>query len=219
MKLEKSFLNALNKTFEAYKNYGPRSNKKLIPIHRWFAETIKKILGNSFELSSLGDGGELKLDGMYYPKRLDIAVSKKDRIVSTVSFKFVTSNYKQNSNNYFENLLGETANIRRVNVGFAHFLVLRAKTPYYNKDGEEIKSEILSEDDLLKYIKLFGDFDFPHKPQVLGIVIIDFDNDDNCQFANLDELNFSGNTKNILYEELSLEKFIERFCALCILKG
>ena len=219
MKLENSFLNALNETFEAYKIYGARSNKKLIPIHRWFAETIKKNLGNNFEVSSLGDGGELKLNGMYYPKRLDIAVSKKDKIISTVSFKFATSNYKQNSNNYFENLLGETANIRRINVGFAHFLVLRAKTPYYNKGGKKIKSEILSEDDLLKYIRLFNDFDFPHKPQVLGIVIVSFDDAGNCRFADLDELNFSETTKNILSEELSLGKFIEKFCALCILKG
>jgi len=155
---------------------------------------------------------------------LDITVSKKEKILSTVSFKFVTSNYKQNGNNYFENLLGETANIRRVNVGFAHLLVLRAHTPYYDKNkgnlrGEQTKIEVLNEHDLAKYIKLFIDQDFPHKPDVLGIVVIDVDNSDNCIFADLNKLGLSEETQKILLGELSLEKFIDRFVALCRLKA
>lgn len=128
----------------------------------------------------VGDGREVALDGKYYLKDLDIAVLKKDKIIVTVSFKFVTSNYKQNANNYFENLMGETANIRRQNVGFAHFLVLRGHTPYFSKNrdnlrGREMKIEIINEKDLQKYIKLFKDMDFPHKPDLMGICILDFD--------------------------------------------
>ncbi|MCD6417666.1 hypothetical protein J7M00_02650, partial [bacterium] len=169
MKLETSFLRALTKTFKAYKEYGARSNKKLIPIHSWITKTIREKLSNEFEVSSLGDGGEQRIEGLYYPKKLDIAVLRNRKIISTISFKFVTSNYKQNSNNYFENLLGETANIRRVNVGFAHLLVLRAETPYYDRTGIVKKIEKISEDDISKYIRLFTDFEFPHKPEVLSI--------------------------------------------------
>ena len=222
--LQKNFLQALTKTFKAYNEFGARSNKKLTPIHSWISKTINDLLSGEFDVNSLGNGGERTLDGKYYPKNLDITVSKKEKILSTVSFKFVTSNYKQNGNNYFENLLGETANIRRVNVGFAHLLVLRAYTPYYDKNkgnlrGEQTKIEVLNEHDLAKYIKLFIDQDFPHKPDVLGIVVIDVDNSDNCIFADLNKLGLSEETQKILLGELSLEKFIDRFVALCRLKA
>ena len=221
---KRKFLRALTKTFKAYNIYGARSNKKLIPIHRWIARTIKQELGKGFKVTSLGNGGEYKLEGKYYPKDLDITVIKNNKAVSAISFKFVTSNYKQNANNYFENLLGETANIRRVNVGFAHFLVLRAHTPYYDKNrgnlrGRLKKMETLNEHNLLKYVKLFSDLDFPHKPEVLGIIVVDFNRKGSCYFADLDKLKISKETKKILNQELSLDRFIEKFIALCQLKS
>lgn len=222
--LEDSFLKALNETFKAYNIYGARSNKKLIPAHSWIAQTVKRLLDDEFEVNSLGNGGERTLSAKYYPKNLDITVSKKDKILSTISFKFVTSNYKQNANNYFENLLGETANIRRANVGFAHLLVLRAKTPYYDKNkgnlrGTQKKIEVLNEYDLLKYIKLFDDQDFPHKPDVMGILVIDIDDAGNCTLANLSTLGLSNDIKDKISDDLSLNKFIDKFVALCKLKA
>jgi len=222
--MEHSFLKAISKTFLAYNTFGARSNKKLIPIHKWFAEVIESKLGRGYSVKSLGKDGEFKLDGKYYPKTLDISIFKNKKIIATISFKFVTSNYKQNSNNYFENLLGETANIRRVNIGFAHFLVLRAYTPYYNKNkgnlrGKEKKIEILNENDLAKYIKLFNDLDFPHKPEVLGMAIIDFDKRGRAHFEDLKNLNLAVETKNILENQLSITNFIEKVIALCKLKS
>jgi hypothetical protein len=222
--LKNDFLKAMFETFKAYNEFGARSNKKLIPIHSWISSTINERLNSEYVVNSLGTGGEKKLYGKYYPKNLDITVTKNNKILSTISFKFVTSNYKQNGNNYFENLLGETANIKRVNVGFAHLLVLRARTPYYIKNkgnlrGKQTKIEIINEHDLLKYIKLFLDQDFPHKPEVLGIIVADFNENGNCYFADLERLGLSENTKKILNDELSLEKFIDRFVALCQLKS
>ena len=222
--MKNSFLKAISKTFRAYNTYGARSNKKLIPIHKWFADVIENKLGKGYVVRSLGKDGEFKLDGKYYPKTLDISILKNQKIIVTISFKFVTSNYKQNSNNYFENLLGETANIRRVNVGFAHFLVLRAHTPYYDKNkgslrGKEKKIEILNENDLVKYVKLFNDLDFPHKPEVLGMAIIDFDKRGRAYFENLKNLGLTEETKNILENQLSIENFIRKIIALCKLKS
>jgi len=222
--MKNSFLRAISKTFRAYNTFGARSNKKLIPVHKWFAEVIENKLGKGYSVKSLGKDGEFKLDGKYYPKTLDISIFKNQKIIATISFKFVTSNYKQNSNNYFENLLGETANIRRVNVGFAHFLVLRARTPYYDKNkgnlrGKEKKIEILNENDLVKYVKLFNDLDFPHKPEVLGMAIIDFDKQGRAYFENLKNLGLTEETKNILESQLSIENFIGKVIALCKLKS
>src|SRR3989344_5705191 len=104
--MKDSFLNAITKTFSAYNKFGARSNKKLLPIHKWLAETIASRLDKSYSVRGLGTGGEETLNGKYYPKILDVSVLKNDKIITTISFKFVTSNYKQNANNYFENLLG-----------------------------------------------------------------------------------------------------------------
>ncbi len=222
--MKESFLKAISETFRAYNEFGARSNKKLINIHKWFAEIIESRLGHGYLVRSLGKGGEFICTGKYYPKTLDISIFKNQDIISTVSFKFVTSNYKQNSNNYFENLLGETANIRRINIGFAHFLVLRAHTPYYDKNkgnlrGNEIKTEILNEKDLAKYVKLFKDLDFPHRPDLLGIAIIDFDSNGNAYFTDLKDLNLSKNLRNILENQFSLENFITKIIALCKFKS
>lgn len=171
-----------------------------------------------------GDGKEYTLEGKYYPKNLDVTIFFEQRPIITISFKFVTSNYAQNSNNYFENLLGETANIRRSNVAFTHFLVLRASTPYYDKNkgskrGKMQKIETLSEHHLLKYIKLFQDQDFPHKPDVLGVAILDFDEIGKGTFADLKKSSLSKETQKILQNDFNIEKFINRIIALCKLKA
>lgn len=223
-KITETFLNAISETFKAYNENGARSNKKLIPIHKWFAKYLENNLEDGYSVMSLGNGGETNINGKYYPKNLDISVLKSEKLLATISFKFVTSNYKQNANNYFENLLGETANIRRVNVGFAHFLVLRAQTPYYDKNkgnlrGKTIKIETINNHDLSKYIKLFQDNDFPHKPDVLGISILDFNENGKPSITNLEKLGISKSNSDILNKEFGLKKFLDRFIALCKLKN
>ncbi|MDD4477153.1 MAG: hypothetical protein PHY40_03275 [Patescibacteria group bacterium] len=221
------FLSAISASFKAYnKKGGARSIKKLVPIHKFLSETILNKLGKSFSIKSLGigDGKEATFDGKYYLKDLDIAIFKKEKIVATVSFKFVTSNYKQNANNYFENLMGETANIRRQGVGFAHFLVLRGHTPYYSKNkgnlrGKEQKIEIINEKDLQKYIKLFKDMDFPHKPDLIGVCLLDFDKNNNPKLVSYNDFDFSAETKKILQNEFSLKKFLDKFIHLVNLKS
>ncbi len=222
-----TFLQAISASFKAYNKHGARSNKKLIPIHSWFAKTINKNTEKSYTVMSLGSGKkgkEYQLEGKYFPKTLDITIFCEQKPIITVSFKFATSNYKQNSNNYFENLLGETANIRRVNVAFTHFLVLRAKTPYYkkekgNKRGKQKGVEIINEQDLSKYVKLFKDQDFPHKPDLLGMAILDFDKKGEASFADLGKMNLGKNTIELLNNQFAIDKFIEKIIALCRFKS
>ena len=91
------------------------STKKIIPMHKCLSEILQEKLGNDFEIKSMGigDNKEYKFEGKYYGKDLDITILKDNKPISALGFKFVTSNYKQNSNNYFENMLGETANVKR----------------------------------------------------------------------------------------------------------
>ena len=67
------------------------------------------------------------------------------------------SNYSQNSNNYFENMLGETANIRSAGKPYIQMVILPSKVPYFKKGGELGHMEIISKHNLSKYIKLSHD--------------------------------------------------------------
>jgi len=225
--IQGNFLKAISASFKAYnKKGGARSTKKLIPIHKFLSETILGRLKKGYSIKALGIGDkkEATIDGKYYPKDLDIAIFKNDKVIATVSFKFITSNYKQNANNYFENLMGETANIRRQNIGFAHFLVLRGHTPYFSKNkgnlrGKEMKTEIIKEKDLQKYIKLFKDMDFPHKPDLMGICLLDFDVNKNPTLVNFNDFDFSNETKQLLKNDFSLNKFLDKIIHLINFKS
>lgn len=181
--LEKDFIKAISQSFEKYIENGPRSTKKLKPIHNFVAQTLQKIFGDTYEIHFLGDGNkEMKVKGKYYDKDIDVTVAKDNKPVICFGIKFVTSNYKQNANNYFENMMGETANIQaRKDLPYFQLIVLRHKTPYYSKTTqrtgtkEPTKIEIIKEHDLQKYINLAYDTPQAHKPYAIGILLIDLD--------------------------------------------
>ncbi|MDR0941900.1 MAG: hypothetical protein LBM68_06700 [Bacteroidales bacterium] len=175
---EKEFLKAIEKSFKAYKIHGARSTEKLKPIHKFVAETIGEIFGKSYELHFMGVGSkEMTVEGKYYPKDIDITVSKNGKAILCLGIKFVTSNYKQNANNYFENMMGETANIQATQIPYAQLIILRYETPYYPKNETEIpkKIEIINDRDIAKYIKLMYDQPQAHRPNYLGIQLINID--------------------------------------------
>jgi len=56
--LQDKFIKAINISFAAYnKRGGARSNKKLIPIHKFLSETILGKLKKGYLIKSLGIGG------------------------------------------------------------------------------------------------------------------------------------------------------------------
>lgn len=222
--MKKEFLKSLEDSLKAYEKHGARSNKKLLPLHSFIAKTIEKELNKKlkkevYTITSLGHGNgkESKLEtGKYHSKLLDIAIHKNSEIIVTVSLKSIASNYKQNSHNYFETLLGETANIRRANVGFAHLLVLPTKLPYKEKQGGTKKIEEIESKNLQKYLKLHDDCDFPHKPEVLGIALIDIDRKVNkISYADLDKFGISKKYEQIF----DIDEFIVKVIALVQLKS
>lgn len=119
---ETMLIKAIKKSFEKYKEYGARSTQKLIPIHKYMADTLKEIWGKKYEICYMDKNNrEAKIKGKYYSKDIDIAVLKDKKPVFCLGVKFITSNYKQNANNYFENMMGETANIQANQIAYAHF--------------------------------------------------------------------------------------------------
>lgn len=151
-----------------------------MPLHLFLAETLKSIFGKGYEAHYMGeDSKELTVEGKYYPKDIDIAITHKKKPVFCLGLKFVTSNYKQNANNYFEGMMGETANIQTNNIPYAQVIILRHETPYYKKgldtqkDKKSAKIEIINQKDLTKYVNLVFDTQQAHRPFVIGILLID----------------------------------------------
>lgn len=115
--------------------------------------------------------------------------------------------------------MGETANIRRGNVGFEHFIALPYRLPYLNKDRQITKIETVKTVHLQKYIKLAQDYDYPHKPDAIGMGIISLplDNLNNVSDIGLTDLNqteLSAAIKSALAGELSVPSFISKMKAL-----
>lgn len=154
------FLAILKKSFITYLQTGARSNKKLEILHGAISEDLDKRLNDSkYQIYSLGYGigREHKIIGRYVDKAVDITINENNIPVAGIAVKYVMSNYLQNSNNYFENMLGETANIRSAKIPYFQIFVIPDRIPYFEKDGRISKWEMINEHNVKKYIKLSED--------------------------------------------------------------
>lgn len=155
-----NFINAVKESFGIYLNVGTsRSPAKLKPLHGMIAKNIKETLGENYSVISqgFGNGKEELINGRYYPKKADITVKYKGKTAGGYAVKFVMQNYSQNSVNYFENMLGETANIRSNGFPYFQIFITFDKVPHYKKNGVFQKFDIISANNLKKYIKLSED--------------------------------------------------------------
>lgn len=171
------FLKVIKKSFNKYLETGSRSNSKLKILHGAITSDLNKRLENCYQLHSLGynDDKELNMKGRYMDKKVDIAVSNNKEVIAGIALKFIMRNYSQNSNNYFENMLSETANIRSVGKPYFQIVIIPSKIPYFKNDGVLDHVEVLSENNLKKYIKLSHDnvLEFMHTPTKTLIYLID----------------------------------------------
>lgn len=153
------FLNVVGNSFKKFLETGSRSNEKLKILHGAIANDLKKRLGDSYSIQSLGigNGKEMKIEGRYIDKAVDITILKKTKPIAGIGVKFVMQNYSQNSNNYFENMLGETANIRCANIPYFQIFIIPDKIPYYKNDGTFQKWEEFTEHNSAKYLTLSND--------------------------------------------------------------
>ena len=153
------FLTVVGNSFRKFLETGSRSNEKLKILHGAIARDLKERLGDGYSVQSLGvgNGKEMKIDGRYIDKAVDITILKNYKPIAGIGVKFVMQNYSQNSNNYFENMLGETANIRCANIPYFQIFIIPDKLPYYKKDGTIQKWEEFSVHNSEKYLTLSKD--------------------------------------------------------------
>lgn len=134
----------LQETLKHYYVSGVRSSKKLDVLHLFIncviRQTLKEMAPDYYKYITVDSQPirEIKVDGLMYNKDVDITVSYKSNHVGIVSVKFIMSNYAQNANNYFENLIGESVNLKaskRPRV-FWYSLFSFDKIPYYNRKND-----------------------------------------------------------------------------------
>ncbi len=187
------FIETIQQSYRALYLNGVRSNERIKHIHYWIKEKFKEKLGDSYMYYSYDPNDsskkEFKIKGAFYDKCCDITICNKDnKPIAAVSVKFITSNFKQNANNYFEAMLGESYNIKKEGILYAHVLICPNPLPYYFKGGEFKCEEKLKDRDFLKYIKLSESKDI-FSPDYTSINIIDLKTKDYINpnnFKNLD---------------------------------
>ncbi len=187
------FLQVIKNSFATYLSVGTsRSTAKLKTLHGCIAEDVQHILGEEFVIQSQGFGEDREgsIEGRYYSKNVDITVSHKGKAVAGYAIKFVMRNYLQNSNNYFESMLGETANIRSNNVPYFQVLILFDKLPYYKNGGEFKKYDIITPHNIEKYLALSKDdpLSYRHTPDKTLFVLLHLkEGDSTVVFKDQDE--------------------------------
>jgi len=239
----KDWLEVIKESHIDLLNTHPRSNEKLKVPHAWIKEKIRSFLGKDFEIVALDKNKDFsreeKVKGKYYDKSVDICILKENIPVGVISFKFISSNYSQNSNNYFENMIGECFNIQKADIPFAHILVIRDKIPYYNKERVVQRYERMSQYNLDKYLRLLRDKD-KAIPVKFSLSIVSINGDESngdiihpSNFKKLDEskkkkiinkliVEYSNNkeynkkTQERL-KEMEINKILKEFVKECIL--
>ena len=186
------FLEVLKQSFLVYLRTSARSNEKLKVLHGAISYDIDSRLNEKkYTVASLGYGAgkEKTIDGRYINKAVDITISEKSKAIAGIAVKFVMSNYSQNSNNYFENMLGETANIRSAKIPYFQVFVIPDKMPYFDKSGEITKWETITAHNLDKYIKLSNDNidNYMHTPNKTLVYIIHLDSTTPTRIDTKDE--------------------------------
>lgn len=156
-----AFLQCVERSFKVYLDKETsRSTAKLKVLHGFIAQDLARRIGPDYTVFSQGyeNGKEARFSGRYQDKAVDIAAFRGNRPVGGIAVKFIMQNYKQNSVNYFENMLGETANVRCNGIPYFHMLVLLDRLPYFGRDNDRLQRwEIVNQHNIDKYLTLSRD--------------------------------------------------------------
>lgn len=192
LQLDKMFLDAITRSFRCFLECGTsRSTHKLKPLHGAIASDLAARLGPEYKVKSQGyeDDKEGTISGRYVDKNVDILVTKvvSGEAVAGLAVKFVMQNYSQNSNNYFENMLGETANIRAKGYPYFQIFVILDRLPYYKRDKSISRWETFTSHNVAKYVALSHDnIDvYVHTPNKTLVYVVHIP--ENNSLSNLSE--------------------------------
>lgn len=218
--MNQKLLDAVTDSYRAYFEYGSRSSKKLIPIHSFFHHSVDQALraklpNRKVKVFSMVNN-EATVPGAMYPKNVDISAQIDGSHVGGISLKFVVTNYLQNSNNYFEHLLGETSNLRSNGYHYGSFSIIPLEPDYLskaegNKRGKVVKKERVTIDNLRKYVNLFNlPKETPFRPSPLGLLVVNL-NEQGVQESGMASLKADGSERKALESMSNVGRFLDDF--------
>ncbi len=199
----------------------PRSNNKLKILHGWLRnELLRVLLG--YEIFCHMENPEkysreIRVDGKYYQKKVDLLIRRNGMDVGVVNVKFVLSNYKKNAVNYFEHQLGETANLRSQQLVYGNVIFLPDPVPV---DRDQVilnmitKTERINDKSVQRYIDLSEDHHNIVVPdvQALVIAVLDPGSDFIVRMANASDLqHLTERSRHFLGERAGIEKFVRDY--------
>ena len=161
--MEQGFLNKYLEVlkFVNEKIENNRSPHKVNLIHGQIAKDIKSVLGNDYlVITKETHNKEEIINGRYIDKKVDIVIKKKNKIIAGIAIKNPINSYFKNKNNYFENMLGETANIKSNGFLYFQIIIFPHKIPDWKGKGKNQtlrKMDVVNEDKLSVYLKLAKD--------------------------------------------------------------
>lgn len=149
---EKRFIQIINETYQRYLKYGSRNPKKV----NYFHLSIKKLLEQYFTRKKCYDIElEYKIESCHSSnkKRCDIVVLKNNIPYIIFPVKIAMTNYKQNKNNYWENLIGELTSIKwcNPNIHIIPINIFMDKIPYVKNDKKIKNFENITTIDIENY--------------------------------------------------------------------
>jgi hypothetical protein len=118
------------------------------------------------------DTKEEVVEGAFNNKKVDVAIIKNNKVLGIVAIKSIRQSYNKNNANYFENMIGETINLKLKGIKVFQFIVMPEKGQYMVKGKK--KTELITDTQLLKYYKL-NSSNFNLKPDFLVIKLLSFD--------------------------------------------
>lgn len=212
--VEQRFLAAMQESYRMVLRHGVRSNEKTKVLHGWVQDELRRELGDGYTFTGQSpvSAQEAGVVGMYYDKNVDVLVARDGEELGVISVKFVISNYWQNSVNYLEQQIGETANLRRRNIVYGNLFCVTNLIPYKNRAGQIVRREAIRDNDIQRYARLRADHEHIHAPQEMAIGIVELDTDANAiiSIANPAAMGISAEGCAALDNALSVPLFFPR---------
>ncbi len=162
MLTNKKFLASILDSFKNFIESGTTCSTSIFkPLHGVIAADLATLLGDAYEIKSLGitEDKEAQIKGRYIGKNVDITIIHKatNKVTAGIGVKFVMQNDPPSTISYFEEMLGETANIRSSGTPYFQIHIIPDTRPLFKGSGEIGRWEAFSEHDMTKYCTLAKD--------------------------------------------------------------
>lgn len=175
-----------------------RSSKLLVPIHSAIAAQVETY---GYTTRSLKNH-EHTLVGPYGSKKLDVAIFDHNKLIAAIMFKGIRSEYNKNSNNYFENMRGESGLLLDSGINIYQLILIPTRCKHKLKSGKIVLEtpKLESTENYNSYI-ING-----YKPEKLKLGVY---------YIDVDYVNFTASYSTRRVEaihERTISEGIENFC-------